>query len=91
MKLATTRHQTRLAFKTLTRKSDPIPVRVSSCCDRYSCYELTLTTQKPTGKATNREDGDVHSLTADQEPLVNRIVPMLPECVGIVSDVAGEG
>lgn len=47
-----------------------------------------LTAEQSACETANRQNGDVHLLPADQELLVNGIVPVLPEGMSVVPNVA---
>jgi hypothetical protein len=75
MREANVRHHNREAFRTLTRKSDPIPERVSEARARNG---KILTTAETAEEAAHRKNRNMHCLTLRDEVLANRVVVVAP-------------
>ncbi len=69
------RHHNREAFRTLTRKSDPIPEHVS---EALATNGKVLTTAETAEEAAHGKNRNMHCLTVYDEVLANRIVVVAP-------------
>jgi hypothetical protein len=65
---ATVKHQSREAFRTLTKKSDPSP-RANKLGYAYYDRMKALTARESAQKAADGEDGNVHGLA-----LVDKVI-----------------
>lgn len=62
----------------------------AGCCEPRVITGF-LTAQQSASKTTDGQNRDVHLLAVDQKFLVDRVIPVLPERIGVVSDVTVQG
>lgn len=69
-------------------KSDPTPFDLGSALVNMTVTR-PQTAQEPPGKAADGQNRYVHLLPCNEVRIIDRLIPMAPKCLNVISDIAG--